>query len=115
MGELEELTSESISLLLDEAYHGVVRPEVVVTQLQSHDQPLFLFFYLRGLWKGGSNGKDIKMTDAALNQGRLLAEEFADLIVELFAEYDRKLLLEFLKASQSYTFEKVRCDYLLTA
>ena len=33
-------------------------------------------------------------------------EQFADIAVDLFAEYDHALLMEFLQASTAYTFEK---------
>src|SRR3954452_12038502 len=33
--DLEEATSEAITLLVDEAQHGLVKPEVVVNQLQA--------------------------------------------------------------------------------
>jgi hypothetical protein len=86
--ELAELTSDVVELLVKEV--GLVKPEVVVKQLG--EMPLYLFFYLRSLWRG--------------NEKESL-DEFADLAIELFATYDRELLMEFMKTSTSYTFEKV--------
>ena len=34
-----------------------------------------------------------------------MVEEFGDLAVDLFAEYDREVLMQFLRNSQSYAFE----------
>jgi hypothetical protein len=48
--ELREASSEAIGLLVSEAHHGLVRPEVVVNQLQAKNLPLYLFFYIRALW-----------------------------------------------------------------
>jgi hypothetical protein len=50
--EFEAATADAITLLVDEAQHGLVRPHVVVEQLLAKDLRLYLFFYLRGLWKG---------------------------------------------------------------
>ncbi|KAH0565528.1 hypothetical protein GP486_001082 [Trichoglossum hirsutum] len=98
--ELEAASAEPIKLLVDEAHHGIVRPLVVVAQLQECGYLLFLFFYLKALWKGEG------MEDHYAMEGKTLVEDFGDLAVELFAEYDRDLLMDFLKTSQSYTFEK---------
>ncbi|KAI9772760.1 MAG: Vacuolar protein sorting-associated protein 41 [Geoglossum umbratile] len=101
--ELEAASAEPIRLLVDEAHHGVVRPAVVVTQLQERGYLLFLFFYLRALWKGEGIENQARY---AVMEGKSLVEDFGDLAVELFAEYDRPLLMDYLKSSQSYTFEK---------
>lgn len=86
--ELEELTSEPIKLLVEEV--GLVRPELVVKQLE--EMPLYLFFYLRSLWRGDE---------------RESLDDFADLAVGSFATYDRGLLMDFLKTSTFYNFEMV--------
>ncbi|KAH0537265.1 hypothetical protein FGG08_005927 [Glutinoglossum americanum] len=101
--ELEAASAEPIRLLVDEAHHGIVRPLVVVAQLQECGYLLFLFFYLRALWKGEGTEDQTKYSGV---EGKTLVEDFGDLAVELFAEYDRPLLMDFLKSSQSYTFEK---------
>ncbi|KAI9771443.1 MAG: Vacuolar protein sorting-associated protein 41 [Geoglossum simile] len=101
--ELEIASAEPIRILVDEAHHGIVRPAVVVTQLQEHGYLLFLFFYLRALWQGEGIENQAKYAGI---EGRTLVEDFGDLAVELFAEYDRSLLMDYLKSSQSYTFEK---------
>ncbi|KAK5188242.1 Vacuolar protein sorting-associated protein 41, partial [Cryomyces antarcticus] len=109
LNELEDATTEVIHLLVDEAYQGIVRPEQVIDQLQGQGpsyQP-FLFFYMRALWKGQGtqNERGRGLTQVAA-EGKTLVEDFGDLAVELFAEYDRPLLMEFLRSSQSYAFEK---------
>ncbi|KAI9779686.1 MAG: Vacuolar protein sorting-associated protein 41 [Candelina submexicana] len=107
ISELEQATSEPIKLLVDDAYHGIVRPEVVVAQLEENHL-LFLFFYLRALWTGLSPSEETKSNDRLAVEGKTLVEDFGDLAVELFAEYDRSLLMDFLKSSQSYSFEKAK-------
>ena len=106
--ELREATSEAISLLVSEAQHGLVRPEVVVQQLQDQNMTLYIFFYLSSLWKGDSiethAGEDAQRL---MEEGRTLIDQFADLTVHLFASYDRELLMDFLTKSTFYSFEKV--------
>jgi hypothetical protein len=114
--ELAELSSDPIKLLVDEATHGVVEPQEVVGQLEEA-QPslmLFLFFYLRALWRGeGTSQKQIPkiglrghVTSLLADEGKSLVDQFADMAVDLFAEYDRELLMDYLHTSTSYTFEK---------
>lgn len=113
--ELEEASSEVVRLLVDEAFSGNVRPEVVVLQLERHDstyQP-FLFFYFRSLWKGQTTDDETPISRAErmrlqqqIEEGRLLVEQYGDLAVSLFSEYDREILMDFLKSSTSYTYEK---------
>ncbi|KAF2144432.1 uncharacterized protein K452DRAFT_316429 [Aplosporella prunicola CBS 121167] len=113
--ELEEASSEAVHLLIDEAYQGIVKPDIVVEQLQEKGlkfQP-FLFFYLRALWNGeGTETNYGTGHDRIAAEGKTLVEDFADLAVEVYAEYDRSLLMELLKYSQSYDFEKAAavCD-----
>lgn len=114
--ELAELSSDPIKLLVDEATHGVVGPQEVVGQLEEAQPPLmvFVFFYLRALWRGeGTSQKEIPkvglrghVTSLLADEGKILVDQFADMAVDLFAEYDRELLMEFLHTSTSYTFEK---------
>jgi len=108
--ELQEATSEAIKLLVDEAHHGLVRPEVVVQQLQEKELPLYLFFYVSSLWKGDGIAETQGETrERLVAESRALVDDLADLAVHLFATYDRDLLMEFLKSSTHYTFEKVCC------
>ncbi|CAK7214148.1 Vacuolar protein sorting-associated protein 41 [Sporothrix eucalyptigena] len=106
--ELEEATAEAVSLLVDEAQHGLVQAAAVVEQLQAQDLKLYLFFYFRGLWQGDG----LREHQGEFSHDRLTLESraqldgFADLTVQLFAQFDRILLMEFLKASTSYSFEK---------
>jgi vacuolar protein sorting-associated protein 41 len=114
--ELEDLASEPIRLLVDEAEHGLVDPEDVIDQLESAKLSMFLYFYLRGLWRG--EGTQVRSTSTplrgihdrtnslAVDASKMIVEQFADRAVSLFAEYDRDLLSEFLHASTSYTFDK---------
>jgi hypothetical protein len=101
--ELEVATREAITLLIDEAERGILTPHKVVEQLQAPNfvaGKLFLYFYLRRLWKCSQNEHQILSSS-----GGVLAE-FEDLMVELFAEYDRPLFMEFLKDSHNYSLEK---------
>ncbi|KFY63759.1 hypothetical protein V496_03714 [Pseudogymnoascus sp. VKM F-4515 (FW-2607)] len=105
--ELEETTADVITLLVDEAQRGLVRPEAVITQLQDKDMPLYLFFYIRALWNGDSQDeKSAEARERMLVESRAHVEQFADVAIQAFASYDRSLLMEFLKSSTSYTFEK---------
>ncbi|KAG5951574.1 hypothetical protein E4U53_002783 [Claviceps sorghi] len=106
--ELAEATSEAITLLVEEAQHGLVRPSVVVEQLRSKKLYAYLYFYLRGLWKGqGIREHSLENRDRLVMDSRSLVDDYADLAVHLFALYDQRILMEFLKSSTSYTFEKV--------
>lgn len=106
--ELEEATSEAITLLVDEAQHGLVRPELVVSQLRQKQLDLYLFFYLRALFKGeGIQEYEGENRDRLVMESQSLVDGFADLAVHLFAQYDQSILMDFLKTSTSYTFEKV--------
>ncbi|KAF2470321.1 uncharacterized protein BDR25DRAFT_287181 [Lindgomyces ingoldianus] len=114
LSELEEASSEAVHVLVDEACRGIIPANDVVSQLQDKDlsfQP-FLFFYLRLLWKPenherkGNTAQERRATRGLADEGKAIAEEFADLLVELFAEYDRPLLMEYLRKSQSYNLEK---------
>ena len=112
---LAELSSDPIKLLVDEATHGVVEPQEVVSQLEEASPPLmlFLFFYLRALWRGeGTSQKQIPriglrghVTSLQADEGKSLVEQFADMAVDLFAENDRELLMDFLHTSTAYTYE----------
>jgi hypothetical protein len=113
--ELEEASSEVVQLLVDEAFAGNVRSEAVVSQLEQHDSTYkpFLFFYLRALWRGQTTDKDAPMSRAErmklqqqIEEGRLLVEQYGDLAVSLFADYNRELLMDILRLSTSYTYEK---------
>ncbi|KAJ5925703.1 hypothetical protein N7454_008342 [Penicillium verhagenii] len=116
--ELEELAAEPIQLLAREAYSGIVPPETVVKQLNAANRVLFVYIYLRALWRGEflpqdtskpPRGRGAYARDAASKlaaaEGKALIDQFADTAVEVFADYDRPLLMEFLQTSISYTFE----------
>lgn len=106
--DLEEATSEAITLLVDEAQHGLVRPEVVVEQLQAQELHLYLYFYLRGLWRGEGLKEHMgENVDRLVLESQSLVDEFSDTAVHLFATYDRGLLMDYLKTSTSYVLEKV--------
>jgi hypothetical protein len=106
--ELRELTAEAISLLVNEAQHGLVSPRIVVNQLQEKNMILYMFFYVSSLWRGdGIEEHQGESRDRLISESQSLVDEFADLAVHLFALYDRELLMDFLKTSTFYTFEKV--------
>ncbi|KAI1492284.1 hypothetical protein F5X96DRAFT_627555 [Biscogniauxia mediterranea] len=98
VAELEEATSEAITLLVDEAYRGLIKPDIVVTQLDQKNLNLYLYFYFRGLWR--------EYRDRPVDESVSLVDEFADMAVHIFAVFDRELLMDFLKVSTSYMFEK---------
>lgn len=117
--ELEEGTAEPIGLLVREAATGIVQPKTVVSQLQTPELRIFLYFYLRALWKGDflsagtkppirSRGHQRTGAEAGklvADEGRVLVDTFADTVLELFADYDRPLLMEFLQSSTSYSYD----------
>jgi len=84
----------------------------VVEQLQAKHMDRYLYFYLKGLWRGeGIKEHSGENMDRLVLDSQSLVDDFADLAVHLFATYERALLMGFLKTSTSYTFEKVRlCD-----
>ncbi|KAJ9611466.1 Vacuolar protein sorting-associated protein 41 [Cladophialophora chaetospira] len=113
--ELAELASDPIRLLVDEVATGVVAPDEIVAQLDKPDLKPFLYFYLRALWRGEGTQEESSLprvghsaitTSLAADSGKQYVEEFADTAVDVFAQYDRSLLMEFLQASTAYTFEK---------
>ncbi|ATY63007.1 Tetratricopeptide-like helical [Cordyceps militaris] len=105
--DLANATSDAITLLVDEAQHGLVGPKQVVEQLQAKKLRLYLFFYLRGLWHGdGVKEHAGGNRDHLVLESRALVDDFADLVVTLFATYERTLLMDFLKTSTAYTFDK---------
>jgi hypothetical protein len=111
--ELEEATAEAIVLLVDETQHGLVKPEVVINQLQEKSLDLYTFFYLRGLWRGeGMHEHSGESRARLVTDSQSLVDQFADLAVHLFAVHDRSLLMDLLKSSTAYAFEKVRPSLL---
>ncbi|KAI8939386.1 hypothetical protein NX059_003169 [Plenodomus lindquistii] len=118
--ELEEASTDAVNVLVEEGCRGTIPAYDVVEQLQSRELMFkpFLFFYLRRLWKPEMHERTAKTAkervaeDRLAADGKIVAEEFADLMVELFAEYDRPLLMEYLRKSQSYDLSKAtsECD-----
>jgi hypothetical protein len=86
-GEVEP-NEEGLQLLIDHAH--TITPETVLTEL-SH-RPYFQYRYVCALRE---------------RQGGFL-EDYGDLQVELYAAYNRKELLFFLRTSNSYNLEKAR-------
>ncbi|KAI0404127.1 hypothetical protein F4802DRAFT_569004 [Xylaria palmicola] len=103
--ELAEATSEAITLLVDETQRGLIRLETVVSQLEKKNLNHYLYFYLRGLWH--------EYREQPVDDAVSLIDEFADLAVRIFALFDRELLMDFLRISTSYTFEKAvhECEH----
>ncbi|KAE8846849.1 hypothetical protein HRS9122_03756 [Pyrenophora teres f. teres] len=116
--ELEEASAEAISVLVEEGCRGTIPASDVESQLQEKGPAFrpFLHFYLRKLWKPEMHERTAKTAkervaeDRLAADGKIVAEEFADLMVELFAEYDRPLLMEYLRKSQSYDLSKATAE-----
>lgn len=110
LSDLEAASEEAVQLLVQEAHHGSLMPRTVIKQLERRGPSFrpFIFFYLRALWRGAPKGeKETKgRFDRRVDEGHALVEDHADLAVELFAEYDRDLLMTFLRASSVYSYEK---------
>lgn len=105
--ELAEATSEAIALLVDEAQHGLVAPKTIVEQLEAKKMPKYLFFYLRALWRGDGVKDHVgPENERILQESKVSVDEFADLAIHLFASFDRDLLMDMLKTSTAYTFDK---------
>ncbi|RYP89564.1 hypothetical protein DL770_004285 [Monosporascus sp. CRB-9-2] len=98
VAELEEVTSEAISLLVDEAQRGLIPASTVVHQLEEKRLDTFLYFYFRGLWR--------EYRDRPVDDTASIVDDFADLAVHIFVKFDRELLMDFLRVSTSYHFEK---------
>lgn len=116
ISELADITAEPIKMLVSEAYTGIVPLDTVIKQLQAADRPLFIFFYLRALWRGESLSREAEKprrgrhrqdaaSKLAADEGKNLVEQFADTAADLFAQYDRPLLMEFLQTSTAYSFD----------
>ena len=120
--DLAALTLEPIRLLVSEAHHGNVLPDSVIPQLEDQfgmPNP-YLFFYFRALWNGDSAPSSESPTtkrqivsrfQAAeerllVQEGKALVSDYADTAVVLFAEYDRELLMQFLKSSATYNLSQ---------
>ena len=116
--ELEEASAEEINVLVEEGCRGTIPANDVVQQLQEKGESfkMFLFFYLRRLWKPEMHERTAKTAkervaeDRLAADGKIVAEEFADLMIELFAEYDRSLFMEYLRKSQSYDLNKATAE-----
>lgn len=112
LSELEELSTEPVALLVEEALRGSIPPVTVIQQLEEKggSMQMFLYFYLRALWHGGSKAEQEKAPrrkfHIRIDEGHAMVEDHADLAVELFAEYDRELLLQFLQTSEVYNYDK---------
>ncbi|KAK3671428.1 Vacuolar protein sorting-associated protein 41 [Recurvomyces mirabilis] len=109
--ELEEASSEAVQLLREEAHRGTIPPATVIRQLEKQGPPfqLFLYFYLKALWQGRPDQEQVaprRKWDPLIEEGHALVNDHADLALRLFAEYDRDLLMTFLRASEMYSYER---------
>ncbi|KAI2631156.1 hypothetical protein GGS21DRAFT_523532 [Xylaria nigripes] len=105
MEELAEHTSEAITLLVEETLRGLIRLHTVVSQLEKKQLNLYLYFYFRELWH--------EYREQPVDETVSLIDEDADLVVHIFALYDREILMDFLRTSTSYAFEKAvqECEH----
>ncbi|KAK1320882.1 hypothetical protein QJS10_CPA03g02564 [Acorus calamus] len=82
----------TVSLLIQ--YRDIITPSVVVKQLlqasKKCDSKYFLHLYLHSLF------------EISLDAGK----EFSDMQIELYADYEPKMLLTFLRSSQHYRLDK---------
>ncbi|KAK1272690.1 hypothetical protein QJS04_geneDACA019150 [Acorus gramineus] len=82
----------TVSLLIQ--HRAIIPPSVVVSQLletsKKCDSKYFLHMYLHSLF------------EISLNAGK----EFSDMQIELYADYEPKMLLPFLRSSQQYRLDK---------
>ncbi|KAI1324492.1 hypothetical protein F5Y16DRAFT_380770 [Xylariaceae sp. FL0255] len=103
--DVAEATSEAITLLVDETHRGLIRPDTVVSQLEKRALKLYLYFYFKGLWE--------EFRERPADESVSLIDEFADLAIHIFVLYNRHLLMDFLKVSTSYRFEKAvqECEH----
>ncbi|KAF2774100.1 hypothetical protein EJ03DRAFT_370911 [Teratosphaeria nubilosa] len=114
LSDLEEAASEPITLLAEEALRGTVMPATIIRQLERKGPTMqpFIFYYLRTLWRGLPDRSEEAQPRSRLTrsrdaqEGHALVEDHADLAVSLFAEYDRELLMNFLRTSTLYSYEK---------
>ncbi|KAJ3338876.1 Vacuolar protein sorting-associated protein 41 [Gonapodya sp. JEL0774] len=78
------MRSPTVTLLV--ANTDRVAPGIVVNELREHNQSKYLFVYLERLWRTDPSSPDVAT--------------YADMLVELFAEYDPARLMEFLKGGR---------------
>lgn len=114
--DLDEASTEAVALLVEEGLRGTLLPRSVISVLEKKGPKFnpFLYFYLRGLWNGTTTHSSTAPRllkskfdpRGDVDEGHALVEDHADLAVELFVEYDRPLLMEFLRASSVYSFDK---------
>ena len=119
LSELESASEEAVQLLVEEAHRGTLMPRTIIEELDRKGRAYrpFLYFYFCALWQGTTedaktNGDESQPRrlrpkfDPRKDQGHALVEAHADLAVTLFTEYNRSLLMTFLRASSVYSFEK---------
>ncbi|KAF2664219.1 hypothetical protein BT63DRAFT_379220 [Microthyrium microscopicum] len=111
LAELEENITEAVRMLVEESIKGAIEPDKVVKQIQAKGNQYrpFLFFFFRALWKGHGtiDTKSHRFSSQRFqSEGRMAVEDFGDLAVALFADYDRTNLMDFLRQSRSYSYEQ---------
>ncbi|KAK9465381.1 hypothetical protein V1512DRAFT_277549 [Lipomyces arxii] len=96
---MDELESAPVSVIRDKSAEAVdlvvegrleLLPDRVVEQVMKSGMEVMAFLYLERLQQEDS----------------FAAQNFADLLVNLYADYDRAKLLDFLKRTNSYNLEK---------
>ena len=123
--ELAQLSADPIQLLASAVVQGLIPIGDIVKQLEAEapaSNP-FLFFFFRALWQGDAAKTDdsqearidVRHGDVrrsrfdtkatAQSAGRLVLAPFGNSIIDLFAEYARVLLTDYLKHSQHYSFD----------
>lgn len=131
--ELEAATANVIKLLVSGASSGIVKPDTVIEQLRDSKFRVFLYFYIKALWspeqadsekprgrfsRHHGHGQPYALRSPQVSgelradEGRAVIDNFADVVVEVFATFDRPLLMDFLQSSTAYSFEAASaiCD-----
>ncbi|KAI9724602.1 MAG: Vacuolar protein sorting-associated protein 41 [Chrysothrix sp. TS-e1954] len=119
LSQLDDLTSETISLLALAALQDIIQVESVVRQLKPHSSTgeTLLFFYFRALWQGlvpsmetdsisaelilNSRPRFSPAKPLSISRTRHLLALHGDLAIDLFAQYARDLLSDLLRSSDS--------------
>ena len=111
LSEIEEASADAIRLLVEEALTGIAPPRLSSTNCVSAARPSSPSSSSTCARCGRARAPTRPAPPpharaAAQAEGRALLEPLGDLAVALFAEHDRPLLAEFLRASRGYSYDR---------